>query len=76
MHCLNALIVAACILICRAEGWTHLAEDVKPTILLTEEPMKADVIHALTGSYLGILPAKAATVKERDGAFGFVLFCV
>lgn len=34
---------------CRAEGWTHLAGDVKPTILLTEGPMKADVIHALTG---------------------------
>ena len=31
------------------KGWTHLAGDVKPTILLTEEPMKANVIHALTG---------------------------
>lgn len=34
---------------CRAEGWTHLAGGVKPAILLTEGPMKADVIHALTG---------------------------
>lgn len=34
---------------CRAEGWTHLAGKVRPVILLTEGPMKADVIHALTG---------------------------
>lgn len=34
---------------CRAEGWTHLAGKVRPTILLTEGPMKADVIYALTG---------------------------
>lgn len=34
---------------CRAEGWTHLAGKVRSTILLTEGPMKADVIHALTG---------------------------
>ena len=34
---------------CRAEGWTHLAGAVRSTILLTEGPMKADVIHALTG---------------------------
>ncbi len=33
----------------RAEGWTHLAGKVRSTILLTEGPMKADVIHALTG---------------------------
>ena len=33
---------------CRAEGWTHLAGKVRSTILLTEGPMKADVIHALT----------------------------
>ena len=34
---------------CRAEGWTHLAGAVRSTILLTEGPMKADAIHALTG---------------------------
>ena len=34
---------------CRAEGWTHLAGIVRPTIVLTEGPMKADVIHALSG---------------------------
>lgn len=34
---------------CRAEGWTHLVGKVRPTIVLTEGPMKADVINALTG---------------------------
>lgn len=34
---------------CHAEGWTHLAGTVRPTIVLTEGPMKADVIHALSG---------------------------
>ncbi len=34
---------------CRAEGWTHLAGPIRPMMVLTEGPMKADVIHALTG---------------------------
>lgn len=34
---------------CPAEGWTHLAGPVRPMLVLTEGPMKADVIHALTG---------------------------
>lgn len=34
---------------CKAEGWTHLAGPVRPLIVLTEGPMKADIINALTG---------------------------
>ncbi len=34
---------------CRAEAWTHLAGPIASSIILTEGPMKADVIHALTG---------------------------
>lgn len=34
---------------CKAEGWTHLVGPVRPIMVLTEGPMKADVIHALTG---------------------------
>ena len=34
---------------CRAEGWTHLAGPITECLILTEGPMKADVIHALTG---------------------------
>ncbi len=41
---------------CRAEGWTHLAGPVTPSIILTEGPMKADVIHALTGRTVLAVP--------------------
>ena len=34
---------------CGAECWTHLAGPATETLILTEGPMKADVIHALTG---------------------------
>ena len=34
---------------CPAEGWTHIAGPVKKTLVVTEGPMKADIIHALTG---------------------------
>lgn len=34
---------------CKAEGWTHLVGPVRPMLVLTEGPMKADVINALTG---------------------------
>ena len=34
---------------CKAEGWVHLAGSPCPAILLTEGPMKADIIHYLTG---------------------------
>ena len=34
---------------CKAEGWTHLSGPVRPMLVLTEGPMKADVINALTG---------------------------
>lgn len=34
---------------CKAETWTHLVGEPAPTVLLTEGPMKADVIHSLTG---------------------------
>ena len=34
---------------CNAEGWTHLSGPVRPMLVLTEGPMKADVINALTG---------------------------
>lgn len=34
---------------CAALTWTHLAGPIRPQIALTEGPMKADIIHALTG---------------------------
>ena len=41
---------------CPAEGWTHLAGPVTSSIILTEGPMKADVIHALTGRTVLAVP--------------------
>ena len=32
---------------CKAEGWTHLSGPVRSMLVLTEGPMKADVINAL-----------------------------
>ena len=34
---------------CKAEGWVHIAGKLRTAVLLTEGPMKADVIHFLTG---------------------------
>jgi hypothetical protein len=34
---------------CKAEGWTHLAGEVREDILLIEGPMKADIVNYLTG---------------------------
>ena len=34
---------------CKAEGWVHIAGEPRAMVLLTEGPMKADVIHYLTG---------------------------
>ena len=34
---------------CKAECWTHIAGEPTPTVLLTEGPMKADIIHHITG---------------------------
>ena len=37
---------------CGAEAWTHIAGDAQDTILLTEGPLKADIVHYLTGMTL------------------------
>lgn len=33
---------------CQSKGWTHISGPVRPTMLLTEGPMKADVIYKLS----------------------------
>lgn len=48
---------------CHAEGWTHLAGPAKPRIILTEGPMKADVIHALTGLTVLAVPGVNALTQ-------------
>ncbi len=41
---------------CKAEGWIHMAGEPQRMILLTEGPMKADVIHQLTGKTVLAVP--------------------
>ena len=48
---------------CKAEGWTHLAGTVGPTAVLTEGPMKADVIHSLTGMTVLAVPGVNALTQ-------------
>lgn len=48
---------------CRAESWTHLAGPIRNKIILTEGPMKADVIHALTGITVLAVPGVNALVQ-------------
>lgn len=51
---------------CKAEGWVHLAGTPRPMILLTEGPMKSDVIHFLTGQTVVAVPGvNALTHLER-----------
>ena len=41
---------------CKAEGWAHMIGNPKPTVLLTEGPLKADVIHYITGQTVIAVP--------------------
>lgn len=50
---------------CRAEGWTHLAGAVQPSIILTEGPLKADVIHVLTGLTVLAVPGVNSLTQLR-----------
>lgn len=50
---------------CRAESWTHIAGDIKPIMLITEGPMKADIIHALTGLSVIAVPGVNALAKLK-----------
>lgn len=51
---------------CKAEGWTHLAGTPSSTILLTEGPMKADVIHHLTGKTVLAVPGVNSLTQLRQ----------
>lgn len=49
-----------------AEGWTHLSGTPQKEILLTEGPMKADVVNCLTGlTVLAVPGVNALTQLER-----------
>lgn len=48
---------------CRAEGWIHLAGQVREQVLLTEGPMKSDVIHHLSGQTVIAVPGVNALTQ-------------
>ena len=48
---------------CRSECWPHLAGPVRETIILTEGPLKADVIHHLTGHTVLAVPGVNALLQ-------------
>ena len=50
---------------CRAEGWTHFVGPMRPLIILTEGPMKSDVIHVLTGLTVLAVPGVNALTQLR-----------
>lgn len=55
---------------CRAEGWTHLAGRPRERVILTEGPMKADVIASLTGQTVLAVPGvNALTQLETTLAY-------
>jgi len=41
---------------CGAEGWVHMAGSIKDRVILTEGPMKADIVHCLTGETVLAVP--------------------
>ena len=50
---------------CRAEGWTHFSGEPSDMLVLTEGPMKADVINALTGWTVVAVPGVNALKKLK-----------
>lgn len=50
---------------CRAEGWTHFSGIPSETLVLTEGPMKADVINALSGWTVLAVPGVNALKKLK-----------
>ena len=50
---------------CGAEGWTHLVGPARRLVILTEGPMKADVVNALTGATVLAVPGVNALTHLR-----------
>lgn len=51
---------------CRAEGWIHISGTDFSKVILTEGPMKADVINALTGKTVLAVPGVNALSKLQE----------
>lgn len=48
---------------CKAEGWIHIAGELREQVLLIEGPMKADIVHALIGQTVVAVPGVNALVQ-------------
>ena len=51
---------------CHVEGWTHLVGPVRPTIVLTEGPMKADIVNKLSGLTVLAVPGVNSLTKLKQ----------
>ena len=51
---------------CGAEAWTHIAGDAQDTILLIEGPLKADIVHYLTGMTLVAVSGVSSLTQLRQ----------
>lgn len=52
---------------CRAEAWTHLAGTPRETVILIEGPLKADIVHELTGqTVLAVAGVNALSHLEQQ----------
>ena len=54
-----------------AEGWIHLAGPPQESIILTEGPLKADVIHSLTGQTVLAVPG-VNSLSQLDYALEYM----
>lgn len=52
---------------CSAEGWTHISGPVRDKILLIEGPLKADIVHHLTGQTVLAVPG-VNSLKHLESA--------
>ncbi len=51
---------------CGAEAWTHIVGDAQDTILLIEGPLKADIVHYLTGMTLVAVSGVSSLTQLRQ----------
>ena len=49
-----------------AEGWTHIAGPMRSLMLITEGPMKADIIHELSGHSVIAVPGVNSLTQLKD----------
>jgi len=59
---------------CGAEGWVHLAGPVSERVILIEGPMKADIVHCLTGQSVLAVPG-VNSLKHLERVLSELIEC-